>query len=773
MERSLTLVSERVGVGEVGNKRNAQLSLRATMCSRAKFLQPLEYTVMLFSVDGIGDSEMVFGEMRLRIRHILPDIRLTVGENVGKNPIRKILKDREFTPEAPRKSAVAMFRFITGHDSISVTIGFIVLCLLEQNDAKSPYDRELNQCIRDCATKIIQQYFAKDCALVLSVSTSTNITENVGHFFNKLHHQSQWTDSEDDLLKQLHVLNERTFVVSTPTGIFRKPHKSTDWDTHNDDQHRYYVLIIQQEDIKETLLDLRRQLKQLQSFSAWNPRARFMILVNIELNYSALLETLWHWLLLNSVILIPNLTNLVSRHKDITCAVDIVTHFPYQLHYGAFGETVLLDTYITRASGGYFLQNNNLFPEKIPKDMNEYPFRVSVGQLPPFTMYYSRIEGNANITDVSGIEKGILECLAQKMNLSLKLSIVYGDSPWGILVNETWTGLKGDILYNRSDAAISGWIQNLEAHLLFDESMSYFMDRIALYVPRSKQLSRWMSVSRVFHPRTWIALLFSILLAAVVFRLLSSPFDARHYTSIAQCLSSSWSMLLGVSVVELPLSIPLRIFILSWVMYSMAISTIFQTFMTSYFVNPGFEYQVSNVEDLKDANFQYLFQVFYDNFLGDEMLTLLNPRVQCNSPLSCFKYAVNGTMKVLLTSRFVFPYIAEGLMVRERHRILFPFKDDMLQTPIVMILKKGYPLRDTFDNIIIRMIEGGLVRKFMNDIVYTKYLKDGISFLSDSEISYIPLSVTNLYSSFVLLFLGLGLSSLIMVMEVTYVRYTK
>ncbi|KAJ4442017.1 hypothetical protein ANN_11881 [Periplaneta americana] len=38
------------------------------------------------NVDEIGDSEMIFGEMKPRIRHRLPDIHLAVGENLGKNP---------------------------------------------------------------------------------------------------------------------------------------------------------------------------------------------------------------------------------------------------------------------------------------------------------------------------------------------------------------------------------------------------------------------------------------------------------------------------------------------------------------------------------------------------------------------------------------------------------------------------------------------------------------------------------------------------------------
>ncbi|KAJ4442046.1 hypothetical protein ANN_11912 [Periplaneta americana] len=47
-------------------------------------------TTRLFSVDGIGDSEMIFGEMRQRIRHRLPCIHITVGENLGKNPTRTV-----------------------------------------------------------------------------------------------------------------------------------------------------------------------------------------------------------------------------------------------------------------------------------------------------------------------------------------------------------------------------------------------------------------------------------------------------------------------------------------------------------------------------------------------------------------------------------------------------------------------------------------------------------------------------------------------------------
>ncbi|KAJ4442766.1 hypothetical protein ANN_04358 [Periplaneta americana] len=54
-------------------------------------------TTRLFSINEIGDSKMIFGEMRPRIRHRLPGIHLMVGENLGKNPTRSDIFKRQYT----------------------------------------------------------------------------------------------------------------------------------------------------------------------------------------------------------------------------------------------------------------------------------------------------------------------------------------------------------------------------------------------------------------------------------------------------------------------------------------------------------------------------------------------------------------------------------------------------------------------------------------------------------------------------------------------------
>ncbi|KAJ4446176.1 hypothetical protein ANN_12869 [Periplaneta americana] len=77
-------------------------------------------TTRLFSVDEIGDSEMIFGEMRPRIRHRLTCINITVGENLGKNPTRGVGRKGGGEAKTVYNSAPALPTTIArDHDDIS------------------------------------------------------------------------------------------------------------------------------------------------------------------------------------------------------------------------------------------------------------------------------------------------------------------------------------------------------------------------------------------------------------------------------------------------------------------------------------------------------------------------------------------------------------------------------------------------------------------------------------------------------------------------------
>ena len=87
----------------------------------------------------------------------------------------------------------------------------------------------------------------------------------------------------------------------------------------------------------------------------------------------------------------------------------------------------------------------------------------------------------------------------------------------GRLTNRTWTGLRDGLENDIADIALDAWSNNLEDHLLFQDTERYFTDRVTWYVPRAKPRSRHMSIGRVFATNTWITLFFSIFGSGIVF----------------------------------------------------------------------------------------------------------------------------------------------------------------------------------------------------------------------------------------------------------------
>jgi hypothetical protein len=79
-----------------------------------------------------------------------------------------------------------------------------------------------------------------------------------------------------------------------------------------------------------------------------------------------------------------------------------------------------------------------------------------------------------------------------------------------------------------------------------------------------------------------------------------------------QCLTSSWSALLGIGVDEMPRSAPLRSVFLPWIIYCLCVNTVFQMYVTSCLVDPGFQHQVDSFQKLEESQYELLFNT-YDN----------------------------------------------------------------------------------------------------------------------------------------------------------------
>ena len=81
--------------------------------------------------------------------------------------------------------------------------------------------------------------------------------------------------------------------------------------------------------------------------------------------------------------------------------------------------------------------------------------------------------------------------------------------------------------------------------------------------------------------------------------------DYVLYKSRSYSLCAIWAIFTSVSVPRMPKTTIFRILFLSWVCHSMILSMIFQSFFTSFLIEPGAGNQISDMEELMSHDLIY------------------------------------------------------------------------------------------------------------------------------------------------------------------------
>ena len=611
----------------------------------------------------------------------------------------------------------------------------------------------------NCVPKIGEKYFENGRTLVLSlpVNKALHKDESMEGAVKSVDSATQLQlDTSEILLERLHSLIRWPIVVFSPAGDIRKLDPRT-WDTRNSEKHGNYILIARYH--SGDLSEMREQIYQLESLPAWNSRAKFVVVAEknnarrSDKMLKDILKEFWKWNVFNVVVLSP------AQRTSASTPVGVYTWFPYRLPSGRCGELlqlVLLDTCL--ASGNMtdrFLSDSPIFEQKIPYNLNGCPFRVSTLKFQPFIIFDN--------STLDGSEIRLILSIADKINVTLKLSVSLAPDRKGQqLSNGTWTGLRSEIIYGLSDMIFGHILTNLDDHLVFDDTIIYSSDKFSWYIARADPYPRWLSMARVFTPEMWLVLLTVIPVAAFAMNCLSQRGDNEIWSWV-KCALSFWAVLLGAGA-DVPYSPTLRVFFLSWVIYSLAVNTVFQTYVTTYLVDPGLQHQIDNAEELYESNAVFAFPDTIDKFLTKDLLDKLKPRIQ-SDPVVCLDYVSNKDNFATVAGKKLVSFFSENLAQRGTKHELFQFREDMFQLSTVMLLPKGSPFLELMNDILTHLLEAGLIDKWYNDIIIENQIKVGVRKIPVLVDNYVPLSLSHLQASFIFLFLGLGISSAVLLIE--------
>jgi hypothetical protein len=541
-----------------------------------------------------------------------------------------------------------------------------------------------------------------------------------------------------------------------------------------------YIIIISsvtacEEQINRTI---QSQLLHLATSSSWNPRARFVVAVlsrrlsDNELLVREILQELWKWNIVNVVILVSQKSDdqkirFSDKESDLYFLA-AYTWFPYQSqnHCTTVKDVVLLDKWLLKGNG-IFAKNSNLFPSKI-NNFNGCPLRISARVMEPLVMKaqnISRQESNqTELLYTDGIEIKLVDVVAEAMNA---VQTYVGPE------NSQRT-LYYDLLNRTTDIAVGATILRTEYTAVADPTVIFDSDRLLWYVPCSVKIPRWMSIIKMFGPSLWLAVFASIILAVIISfclaRLRTHPEllqERQKFQKVMTISSTLWAVVLGVSVSVMPRTDSLRVFFFSWVCYSLAMSTVFQAFLTTFLTNPGYEHQISSMDDLLNSDMTFLVYEGHITFYQDDSdwksARILNDHKECQR-YTCvdeMKNVARFRNSAVLWNKYLIDYYTlEGLVDDNTGRPLLCKVPDgtVLITSDVMYVPNGSLLLDKINGIISRVTEAGLYNQWydiLNNRLKVEAQAIRIPSLADE---YCDLNMTHMQSAFYFLLLGYILS---------------
>jgi hypothetical protein len=546
----------------------------------------------------------------------------------------------------------------------------------------------------------------------------------------------------------------------------------------SEDKHENYILISYYCQHQDVVRDTTQQISRLYETKHLNSRAKFVVVsVNVHENLnkfaSDLFAKLWKWKIFNVILVASTSETGNSTEPDFVHILDIYTWFPYHPpgHCTNVTDAVLFDRWVAdETSNGRFLYNVPLFPSKIPDDFHGCELRVSTFEFVPFVGRKKTTKNDPNkVIFDEGLEIMLLEHICEKTNMSIHLLDLPADGGrWGIhLENGTWTGVSGEIIRSYSDIATGNWWYR--CHLI-DEAeclTPHSVDQLRWYVPCAKPYPRWMSISRVFKLSLWFGFLSLYVIISIVMWLVvklssnisTEPIENQAYASLMKCLLNFWAIVLEESASNNPPHVAvIRVVFFMWVLYCWALNTVYQTYMTSYLIDPGLQHQISSEAELLDSGMTLGMPATIPSLIPRLQDELHQHYYLCEDITPCEdRMAFKGDMAFLF-SKYGMEYFAASKYLDGDSKTLVCKFDEIYSIQLTTFpVPRGSQLLETFNKIIRHLREGGFNDKWWKDAQYSATL-DLASNMNLPPGEYIKLTLQHLQSAFYFLFFGYFLS---------------
>jgi hypothetical protein len=595
-----------------------------------------------------------------------------------------------------------------------------------------------------------------------------------------------YRDVQQELAAEIHGSSNWPVVV-TVDGNISIPEKSDLIDRDGN-----YIILIPDGNIKSFKAEINGLAeKHFRNTRLWDSEARFVVAGANEFSMSQRMNIFDHFskMRIYNCIIISKVHDVIDKEysrpisvkdEDTGMKLDVYTWFPYQSSNSCteVNDIILLDSWIISAEG-HFTKNTDLFPGKISNSLNGCPMKALVrdGNWYFSTYYVNYVNSNENVvTEVTGMEMDLLKVVLQQMNMTFVDALIPVDF-------EIFNGLTDNLINAMLLKEVYIVLGALEKGYLIDPFLdstnSFNTMSFSWYVPCSAIYTGWSSMFEILSVELWLVLIISIVIAAISTTLVgrySCTSEWQGYKTLTSSLTNVWAVILGVAVSAMPRAPSLRSLFLAWVCFSLAFSTVFQAFLTTFLIDSGYIPPIRNMDELFASGIKLFYHPGY-NFIfekGDESENskVQRNRVNCPTYDICEKWVIYQNVSILVEDKIAEDYYTTGYYIGENSQPFLCRLEDgvVFTTGLTMVMFHGDPLMRRVTEIVDRVVEAGLYNYWISLTMNKfKLYSRKIAIVHPLD-GYYSFHLYHMQPAFYLLLMGLCLSVLCFMVELLYNR---
>ncbi|XP_066955752.1 glutamate receptor ionotropic, kainate 2-like [Macrobrachium rosenbergii] len=392
--------------------------------------------------------------------------------------------------------------------------------------------------------------------------------------------------------------------------------------------------------------------------------------------------------------------------------------------------------------------------------------------------HFKTFDSAQNKHILSGFYGEVWETLKDRLNFTYTIRSPE-DGEYGRLRNGSWTGLISDVLNKRADVIVAFLSQTYERAQVIDYSSVLLKFSYRIFArPSTSGLLSWTSYTQPFTSELWASIVAVLLLLAAAFWSLSHYYQVKDgklelESNLVQCKRDSlllpWAALTQQGWPYTPDITGLRIVFWTAYVFGVMILTSYSAKLVSFLTVTGNGLLFDSLEDLRALGNYRLgilkgsvledffrkptFRVYWNSLIApyEDTLPLTYEELR-GSALASPKYGYVGSYEVQRLD----PIGACTFRSARQHLL---FNDGSLAWG------KGFPYGPVLNHYINKMRETGILHKLK-----LKWYPEPYSCPAPTVIA---LDLKTVFTAFVLLALGTGLSVFILLGEILYAHYNQ